>query len=73
MIRRKASKQFPEDEFRDDYRHINFISEFGIKVEAHYANSKMPISKIREFPEQAVKELLELIAALEHRPETEKR
>ena len=61
VIRKKMKKNHQDVDFGDQYRHIKFFEEHDIQLEAFYTDSKMSTAKMREFPEKAVKELLEWI------------
>jgi hypothetical protein len=61
VIRRNLDVDRSDSAFDDQYRNIDFKEEYGISVIAYYANPNWPISKIREFPEQAVQLLLKFI------------
>jgi hypothetical protein len=54
VIRRNISVVKSDEAFYDQYRHIEFMEEYGIHVIASYAHPGWRISQIREFPEQAI-------------------
>ena len=61
VIRRNIFVDRSDSAFHDQYRHIDFKDEYGIRVSVHYAAPSWPISQIRELPEQAVQFLLNFI------------
>jgi hypothetical protein len=48
-------------DFGDQYRDINFQQDSILVLKVNYADPKMPVGKIRDFCEQAVKEIMTVI------------
>jgi hypothetical protein len=57
-------------DYRDQYRHITFLTKFDIQLEVYDADPDMPVSRIREFPERAIQEFLLLMEKGKKSPHT---
>lgn len=60
-IRRKIDEDLSDDEVDDQYRRINFSNPLYIRIMSDISDPNMKIYLIRQFPEQAIKEILTII------------